>query len=315
MTATAAGGPPDAGLSRLPVAGPRVVGLGGGHGLAATLSAARRYASTITAVVSVADDGGSSGRLRQDLGMPAPGDVRRCLVALAGDPDGPWPAAFGRRFTEGFLTGHPLGNLVIAGLVETTGSFPAAVEEAGRLLDACGTVLPATSVPVVLAGEAGARRVEGQTAVEQMGPLDRISVEPEGAPSPPAVVGAIDAADQVVLGPGSLFTSVLAVTGVAAVAGALARRRASGRGGVVFVCNLKPSKETVGFDVAAHVAALAHHGVVPDVVLFDPAGIDPGPLGTGPGAPLAVATALARPNGWSHDIGKLGDALARLARG
>ncbi|HEY2430548.1 MAG TPA: 2-phospho-L-lactate transferase CofD family protein, partial [Acidimicrobiales bacterium] len=127
---------------------PAVVGLGGGHGLAVTLTAARRYASQITAVVSVADDGGSSGRLRHDLGIPAPGDVRRCLVALAAEPSGPWAQAFGSRFDRGDLAGHALGNLVVAGLAETAGSFIAAIEEAGRLLDAQGRVLPATASSV-----------------------------------------------------------------------------------------------------------------------------------------------------------------------
>src|SRR6266542_3020287 len=119
------------------IAGPRVVALGGGHGLSATLSAARRYAGDITAIVSVADDGGSSGRLREALGIPAPGDLRRCLVAL-GDPTSVWARSFEHRFadsaTPAGLAGHPLGNLVIAGLAAATGDFRAALEEAGRLV-------------------------------------------------------------------------------------------------------------------------------------------------------------------------------------
>ena len=112
---------------------PSVVALGGGHGLATALRAIRRYAGSITAVVSVADDGGSSGRLRRDLGVPPPGDIRRCLVALAGD-DGVWSQAFEHRFRDGELEGHALGNLVLVGLTETLGSFPDALDEAGRLL-------------------------------------------------------------------------------------------------------------------------------------------------------------------------------------
>src|SRR5438477_12856132 len=103
--------------------GPNVVALGGGHGLAATLQAARRYAGSVTAIVSVADDGGSSGRLRAALGIPAPGDLRRCLVAL-GDADGVWGRAFEHRFAEGDLKGHAVGNLIIAGLAAALGDFP-----------------------------------------------------------------------------------------------------------------------------------------------------------------------------------------------
>jgi uncharacterized cofD-like protein len=290
------------------VSGPAVVGLGGGHGLAATLSAARHYAGDITAVVSVADDGGSSGRLRRDFGMPAPGDIRRCLVALSDDPEGAWAAAFGRRFEHGDLAGHVLGNLVIAGLAETLGSFEAAIEEAARLLSVRGRVLPATVEPVVLVGEVSGQRLVGQKALEDAGgPITSVGIDPRGAPAPAGVVAAIAAADQVVIGPGSLFTSVLAVLAVDAIRDAVAARS----GGVVFVCNLRPSKETIGFDVAAHVDALARHGVVPDVVLVDFAGLEPGDLRID-GPRLATAT-LARANGWSHDVGRLADALAALS--
>ncbi|MHB8467432.1 MAG: gluconeogenesis factor YvcK family protein [Acidimicrobiales bacterium] len=294
-------------MSGLVAGGPRVVGLGGGHGLAASLAAARRYAGDITAVVSVADDGGSSGRLRRDLGIPAPGDVRRCLVALAADPDGLWARAFGGRFDRGDLAGHSLGNLVIAGLVRTTGSFTAAVEEAGRLLDACGRVLPATVDPVVLTATIDGRRHEGQTAVEASARgIATIGLEPSDAAAPDEVVDAIDQADQIVVGPGSLFTSVIAVAAVPMIKQALARRR----GHVVYVCNLKASKETVGYDVGAHVAALARHGVGPDVVLADPAAID---VGSMPEGVRLVEAALARPDGWFHDANLLAAALSGLA--
>ena len=287
--------------------GPRVAGLGGGHGLAVTLTAARRYASEITAVVSVADDGGSSGRLRHDLGIPAPGDVRRCLVALAADPLGPWATAFGARFDRGELSGHALGNLVVAGLADTAGGFMGAIEEAGRLLEAQGRVLPATVDGVVLTATVGDRRLTGQKAIEESGgPVDRVAVEPAGAPPPPEVLAALAEADQVVLGPGSLFTSVLAVAAVPAIRSALAARD----GGVVFVCNLRPSKETVGFDVAAHVEALVRHGVNPDVVLADPATMEVGRVP----APRVVTAELAQPNQWSHDPDLLAAALAALAR-
>jgi len=275
--------------------------------LAATLSAARRYAGAITAVVSVADDGGSSGRLREDFGIPAPGDIRRCLVALAGQPEGAWARAFEYRFDDGELRGHPLGNIALAALVQTTGSFGGAVEEAGRLLESCGRVLPATEDPVRLTARLGRERLIGQTVIEDHGgPVDVVEIEPADARTSAAVVEAIAGADQVVLGPGSLFTSVLAVAVVPAVRAALAARR----GGVVFVCNLRPSKETVGFDVAAHVEALARHGIHPDVVLADTAGIDVG--GLADGGPRLVLAEMARPNGWAHEVGALAKCLAAL---
>src|SRR4051812_39549846 len=125
------------------MSGPNVVALGGGHGLAATLQAARRYAASVTAIVSVADDGGSSGRLRAALGIPAPGDLRRCLVAL-GDGEGVWGRAFEHRFSDGDLQGHALGNVIIAGLAAELGDFRLALEEAGKLVGATGQVIPAT---------------------------------------------------------------------------------------------------------------------------------------------------------------------------
>src|SRR5207248_2931368 len=144
---------------------PRVVALGGGHGLAASLQAARRYARDITAIVSVADDGGSSGRLRRAFGIPAPGDLRRCLVAL-GDPDGLWARAFEHRFDTGELEGHSFGNVIIAGLTNVA-DFQTALQEAGRLVGAVGRVLPATREAVVLKGQAGnAPAVEGQVNVQ-----------------------------------------------------------------------------------------------------------------------------------------------------
>jgi uncharacterized cofD-like protein len=294
-------------MTDLVAGGPYVVGLGGGHGLAITLAAARRYAGTIDAVVSVADDGGSSGRLRRDFGLPAPGDVRRCLVSLAAEPDGVWARAFGARFGRGDLAGHALGNLVIAGLADATGSFTAAVDEAGKLLGACGRVLPATVHPVVLTATIGGRRHVGQTAVEaSAGGLSTIGFEPENPDVPAAVIDAIVGADQVVLGPGSLFTSVIAVAAVPAIRSALQRRS----GGVTFTCNLKASKETIGYDAAAHVDALRRHGIEPDVVLADPDAIEIGAVT--PGVTLVTA-ALARPDGWSHDVGRLAAALSGLA--
>lgn len=285
----------------------RVVAIGGGHGTAVTIRAARQYASDVTAVVSVADDGGSSGRLRQALGIPAPGDLRRCLVALA-DPDGnPLAQAFEHRFGEGAgeLEGHALGNLVIAGLADAIGSFPAALEEAARLLDVrCGRVVPATTEPVTLHAESERGQIQGQVAVAQAGRIVRVSVSPADATAPPEALDAVRRADQIVLGPGSLFTSVLAALAVDDLRNAVQESD----GQVIYVCNLRASSETPKFDVAAHVDTLLAHQVTPDIVLYDDLAI---PVGT-----LDVAGCVADLSideiGSAHDPAKLARALGDL---
>jgi uncharacterized cofD-like protein len=270
---------------------PKVVALGGGHGLAASLQAVRRYASDITAIVSVADDGGSSGRLREALGIPAVGDLRRCLVALAA-PDSLWAIVFQHRFDSGELEGHALGNLVIAGLTNVTGDFSAALAEAGRLVGAAGTVLPATIVPVVLKAEAASGSVEGQVKVQNAGRLSVVGLVPPDPPAPPAALEAIATADQIVIGPGSLFTSVLAAVVVPEIRDALAATSAQ----KVYVANLRPQiPETEGYDVAAHVDALVAHGLDVDVVLAHTA-----------------ERPLARDDGLAHDPARLAQALADL---
>jgi uncharacterized cofD-like protein len=268
-----------------------------------TLTAVRRYGAQITAVVSVADDGGSSGRLRQALGVPAPGDLRRCLVAL-GDPHSVWARSFEHRFSAGDLEGHPLGNLVIAGLAAATGDFVAALEEAGRLVGATGQVLPATSESVVLVAESAEGAVAGEVAVGQAGPITAVGLVPHDAPSPDAAVRAILEADQVVLGPGSLFTSVLPACLPPAVLDAL--RRTGGQR--VYVCNVvSVERETAGFDVAAHVGALLAHGIPVDVVL---AAADCLPEGE---APVPVVTRrLVAADGLTHDPERLATALLDL---
>ena len=281
----------------------KVVAIGGGHGLAATLQAARRYADDVTAIVSVADDGGSSGRLRKDMGIPAPGDLRRCLVALA-DPSSPWIDAFEHRFTAGELEGHAFGNIIIAGLADATGDFDTALAEAGRLLGSVGRVIPATREPVVLKAEAEGRAVEGQVNVQNAGRISGVSVVPADAQPPPAALDAIARADQIVLGPGSLFTSVLAVVAVPAIGDALNATKAT----KVYVCNLREQvPETEGFDVAAHVTALAGHRLAVDVVVYDPNGV---PAGDVPGR--TVEAEVANDDGTLHDPDRLAGVLRGL---
>ncbi|MGD0254952.1 MAG: uridine diphosphate-N-acetylglucosamine-binding protein YvcK [Acidimicrobiales bacterium] len=286
-------------------AAPRVVAVGGGHGLAATLRAVRRYATEITAVVSVADDGGSSGRLRRQLGIVPPGDIRKCLVALAEDHS-PLAEAFEQRFESesAELTGHALGNLVLAGLVATTGDLQHALDEAGRLLGAVGRVVPAAREPVVLKAVSSAGEVEGQTAVAGTVEIERVLLVPPDPPASQVALEALEAADQVVVGPGSLFTSVLAAAAVPQIAAAVCKSRAR----KVYVANLRPeAAETEGYDVAAHVAALEAHGVFVDVVVADTSAISLGQLSV-----PVVEARLARPNGLAHDPGRLAAVLVDL---
>lgn len=233
----------------------RVVGIGGGHGLAATLRAARLYADEVAAVVTVADDGGSSGRLTRELGIPPPGDIRQCLCALAGDET--MAELYQHRFEHGDLTGHPAGNLIIAALAEMTGDFAAAVRRAGELLDAHGTVYPSTTEIVELHARVQGGVVSGQVAVARSAaPIQAVYLHPPEPAAHGPAVEAIFAADQVVLGPGSLFTSLIATLLVPGV------RRAVQETGArrVFVCNARRQKgETEDLDVAAHVEALLAH--------------------------------------------------------
>jgi uncharacterized cofD-like protein len=285
------------------ISGPRVVAIGGGHGLAASLEAARHYAGDITAIVSSADDGGSSGRLRNALGIPPPGDLRRCLVAL-GDAHSLWGRVFEHRLSGGDLDGHPVGNLVIAGLASATNDFVAALEEAGRLVGAAGRVLPATTTPVVLKGEADGGTVEGQVAIARSKRISRVSIAPADAEPPAVALDLLSQADQVVLGPGSLYTSVLAVAAVPAVGDALKRTPAR----MVYVCNLRPqSSETEGYNAAAHVQALADHGLDVDVVVCDPRGMPKGEVRV----PVHEED-VSRDDGLAHDPDKLARALAAL---
>lgn len=290
---------------------PSVVALGGGHGLAVALHTLREYTGEITAVVSVADDGGSSGRLRRDLNVPAPGDLRRCLVALASD-DGPWPAAFGYRFRSGELADHTLGNLMLVGLAETMGDLTAALDEAGRLLGAVGRVLPATLGPVSMTARVGAERVTGQVAIAAAGKRDRIRevrLTPEDPPASPDALAAIARADQIVIAPGSLYTSIVAVLGVPEIRAAISA--APGR--VVQIANLAMEDETTGHDGTDHLAAVRDHGGRVDQFVYDPdhgLTVDPAAisaLGVEP-----VAAPIAGPGECDHDPQQLAKALAAL---
>jgi uncharacterized cofD-like protein len=282
----------------------RVVALGGGHGTAVTLRAARRYAGELTAIVSVADDGGSTGRLREQLDVVALGDLRKCLVALA-DEGSVLAKAFDHRFSEGDLAGHALGNVVLAGMVEAAGGLVAGVDETAALLGAAGRVLPATVERVVLKAFGDGGEVNGQVAVSNAARIERVSLVPEGCAPPEEALAAIEAADQIVVGPGSLYTSILAAAAVEGIARAISAARAQR----VYVCNLRPQPpETEGYGVAEHVGALRRHGVDVDVVLWDPeSGMEVGDVGM-----PVLGRPLAGRNGLVHDPARLAVALSDL---
>jgi uncharacterized cofD-like protein len=282
-----------------------VVAVGGGHGLAASLRAGRLYAGDLTGIVSVADDGGSSGRLRRQMGIVPPGDLRKCLVALA-DDDALLARVFEQRFDPDTdeLSGHALGNLIIAGLMASAGDVQIGLDEAARLLGARGRVIPAATEPVVLKASSDGGDIEGQTAVMDTAHIQRVSVIPADAAAPAAARAALAAADQIVIGPGSLFTSVLAAVAVTGIAEGI--RTASAR--TVYVANLRPQPaETEGFDVADHVAALVAHGVEVDTVVADSAAMALGRLDV-----PVLDCALAKANGRAHDPARLASALASL---
>jgi uncharacterized cofD-like protein len=290
--------------------GPKVVALGGGHGLAVVLRAVRLYSSNITAVVSVADDGGSSGRLRADYDIPAPGDLRKALIALASD-DSPWREAFEYRFAGGEIDGHALGNLMLVGLAQTLGDFTAALAEAGRVLQCVGQVLPATPDAVVLKADIEGESVEGQVAVaSSRGRIRRVELVPDDAPTCPEAVDAIRAADQIIIAPGSLFTSVLPVLCVHELRAEIEVARAR----VVQIANLRAqAPETTGLDATDHLRAVLDHGGRVDALLYQNGGrlaADDdaiSDLGVLP-APADVA----RSDGLAHDPSKLAKALKAL---
>ncbi len=236
--------------------GPKVVAVGGGHGLAATLRAVRRYTDRVTAVVSVADDGGSSGRLRELLGIIPPGDLRKCLVALA-EPGSRLAAAFEYRFAEDELAGHSLGNLLLAGLMDGTEPV-GALDEACRLLGVRGRVLPATVEPVMLKAEAASGPVAGQVAVMGTDNIRSVSLVPSD-PEAPARGGLRTGRGR----PDRArpWLPVHERPGRAGRArGARRHRPVTGGHGL----RVQPSPqipETEGFDVARHVGALGDHGV------------------------------------------------------
>lgn len=243
--------------------GPRIVAIGGGHGLAALLRGLKTYSNNITAIVTVADDGGSSGSLRRSLGILPPGDIRNCLAALSND-ETLMTQVFQYRFASGAgLEGHSLGNLFISALAEITGSFEQAVAESARVLAINGRVLPASLHDVrlvadVLRPETGKRQhITGESNITQArGKIQRIWLEPGNAPAFPPAIAAILSADLIVIGPGSLYTSLLPNLLVSDLAQAIRVSHA-----VKFmICNVSTQPgETDGYTAFDHMRAIQKH--------------------------------------------------------
>ena len=307
---------------------PRVVALGGGHGLAASLAALRRLTPEVTAVVTVADDGGSSGRLRRELGAVPPGDLRMALAALAGDDERgrTWARLLQHRFGgTGALAGHPVGNLLLAGLAETLGDPVAALDAVADVVHAVGRVLPMSPLPLEIAAEVTGlddadpdqvHRIRGQVAVATtVGRVESVSLVPAAPPACPEAVAAVQAADLVVLGPGSWFTSVLPHLLVPDLLDALVRTAA--RRVVALNLAAQPG-ETAGFSPQQHLEVLSAHAPrlrVDAVVADTDAVTDAHGLMSGVsalGARLVLAPVAAGDGTARHDPGRLAAAYGTV---
>jgi uncharacterized cofD-like protein len=235
--------------------GYKIVAIGGGTGLSTLLRGLKRYTSNITAVVTVTDDGGSSGRLQKELGILPPGDIRNCLVALARN-EALVTDLFRYRFETGDgLSGHSFGNLFLAALTEVTGNFEQAVRESSRVLNIKGTVLPATLSAVRLCARlVDGTIVEGETNISKSGkPIEKVYLDPAHADPLPEIVTAIREADAIVLGPGSLYTSILPNLLVERVA----REIEASHAVKIYVCNVMTQPgETDSFTASQHVQVL-----------------------------------------------------------
>lgn len=239
----------------------RATAIGGGHGLARTLAALTRVVDEVSAVVTVADDGGSSGRLRRDLDVLPPGDLRMALATLARDRE--LAELIQYRFDRGELEGHSLGNLMIVALQELSAGDPVrGLDRLARLLAVPGRVLPCSRVPVDLHGRTAAATLTGQACLTRTPGIEQVWLEPSDPPVTPEAVGAIRDADLIVLGPGSLFTSLLPNLLVPGIAAALSVRRAP----AVFVANLREQPgETQDMTITDHLDVLERH--VPGLTL------------------------------------------------
>jgi len=307
--------------------GPKIVAIGGGTGLSTLLRGLKLHSGNLTAIVTMADDGGSSGRLRRSLGLPPPGDLRSCLAALSED-EHLLTQLFQYRFVDGEeLDGHSFGNLFIAAISGVTGSFDRGIQEAGRVLGIQGQVLPSTLSNVLLVADktpeldAQAVRVEGESRIPKFrGQVRRLYLEPSDPPAYPEAVHALLNADLIVIGPGSLYTSIIPNLLVPDIANAVRASRAFR----IYVCNVATQAgETDGYDCAAHSRALEEHagpGLVDLVVANDclhteiPGGaksVRP-PENGSIGLPVYLADLVDDERPWRHDSIQLAESLIAL---
>ena len=307
--------------------GPRIVAIGGGHGLSTLLRGLKQYSMNITAVVTVADDGGSSGRLRKSMGILPPGDIRNCLAALSND-EALLAQLFQYRFPSGNggLGGHSFGNLFITALAELTGSFESAVAESGRVLAVHGRVLPSTLhdvklvADVILPHASSEVRIIGESQIPEFpGQINRVWLEPTNPPAYPQVIQAILSADLIIVGPGSLFTSLLPNLLVPDITSSIIASRAV----KIYVCNVATQKgETDGYSCHDHVRVITDHvgGQIFDLVLANSNTHDVLPEGiewvlaqeAETDYPIYMADLVGEDAPWRHDAVKLSRILMDL---
>lgn len=307
--------------------GPKIVAIGGGTGLSMLLRGLKSYTSNLTAIVTVADDGGSTGRLRQEFGVVAPGDLRQCIAALA-EAEPLMTRLFQYRFQEGTgLEGHSFGNLFIVAMAEVTGNFETAIHETGRVLNVRGNILPSTLEDVTLSARTHEDElVHGEHNITERGSAIReLFLNPPNAEAHPDAVRAILDADLVVIGPGSLYTSVmpnLLVTGIKKALAATSATR-------VFICNVATQHgETDGFTVRDHLEAVERHvgdGLIQAVIANNnlaselpeawqsaPVSVNGSASGGLDSVLLIEADVVAEENRYRHDPEKLAATIVRL---
>ena len=306
--------------------GPKIVAIGGGTGLATLLRGLKEYTTNLTAVVTVADDGGSSGRLRRELGILPPGDVRNCIAALA-DAEPLMTKLFQYRFSDGSgLAGHSFGNLFIVAMSGVVGNFEDAIRQTSRVLAVRGQIIPSTLANVTLYAKTDdARTIQGESSISGSkvdGRIKEVFLQPEDPPAHPEAVRAILDADMIILGPGSLYTSVLPNLLVKGIRRAFAASPAM----KVYVCNVATQPgETDGFGVIDHVGAVEEHignGLLQRVVINDNlGGMLPNADRSQPvrvdsvlenGIRLVKADVVSEQNRYHHDSKKLAQTLMRI---
>jgi uncharacterized cofD-like protein len=241
---------------RLRSRGPRVVAIGGGTGLSSLLRGLKNYTSNLSAIVTVADDGGSSGRLRDEYRILPPGDFRQCLIALA-DAEPLMKQLFDHRFKEGSLDGHAFGNLFIMAMADVTGNFEQALRESGKVLAVKGTIVPSTLQDVTLVASINGSTVEGESIIpKQNGPISHVFLKPDGVQVNPEAAQAILNAELIIVGPGSLYTSILPNLLVEGMVEAIKASAAL----KLYICNLAAQPgETDGYGVQDYLRVIQEH--------------------------------------------------------